>query len=443
MNLHGPHAHGFQLAMVLLASAVQGNTGDTSSTSITSNKNWSSVRSPDRTFVVMDMPSRDALAVMVWADSVNQLISEWAQGPVPGSFVYPLVISAMVQEKEKQGRVLKAQVYSDDGHLRQKMTMVNPAAMDQEDALESLCHLLLNRWIHSRPRRAGKREEFAEYPEWFAVGIAQNLYPQLMDRNFRVIRNNEMNGMYKPAADIFSYTHSAPGRWPEKAHAGLVMSWMSERVGAAKLMDLTATRLARRETLDETFFLTLMDFKSLHELNVAWDIWMARQERRIIPGAMSTETDAISRLLEMRAGDFGLVHPGLPPEGRVPSGLLIDARYEPWAKEFCRIVSWRLHQESIGKTPEIRKHVLSFADFYNDIVQAQKKSTGKNKIKKVTSRSLEKNWREADNAWRNFLKTEAARQSFLNRYVDLQSKPPDPAAQALQKMMIQWDATKP
>jgi len=443
MKIDGPYARALLLAVILLASAVQGNTGDTSAVSTAKDKNWSTVRSPDRNFVVMDMPSSDALSVMIWADSVNQLISDWAQSPVPGKFVYPLMISAVIQEDEKQGRALKFQVYSDDGHLRQKMTMVNPSAMDQEDAVEALCHLLLNRWIHSRPRKAGNLEQHAEYPEWFAVGVAQNIYPELSDRNYKVIRKNEMNGMYKPASDIFSFTHAAPGRWPEKAHAGLVMSWMAERVGPQKLMDATANQLARREVVDEGFILMLMDFKSRRDMNVAWDLWMARQDRRITPGMISSDTDSIIRVLEMRSSDFGLVHPNLPPGGRVPPGVLIKARYEPWAKEFCRTVLWRLHQESIGKTPEVRKHVASFANFYDEIIKAQERTSGKKKTKNISTRSLEKIWRKASREWTAFLEMEADRQAYLNRYIDEQSKEPETATKTLQQMMIQWENVNP
>jgi len=443
MKINGPYVRGFQLAVLLLTSSVHGETGDTNSASTTKDSNWSPVRSPDRNFVVMDMPSRDALSVMIWAESIHQLLSDWTQSPVPGKFVYPLIISAAVQDDEKQGRVVKAQVYSDDGHLRQKMTMVNPAAMDQEDALEALSHLLLNRWIHSRPRKAGNLEQHAEYPEWFAVGIAQNLYPELTDRNFKYVRKNEMNGMYKPASDVFSFTHTSPGRWPEKAHAGLVMSWMAEQVGPPAFMEATANQLARREVVDEEFILMLMGYKSRHEMNVAWDLWMARQDRRIMPGMVSSDTDSISRLLEMRSSDFGLVHPKLPPGGRVPPDLLIEARYEPWAKEFCQAVLWRLHQETIGKAPEIRKHVEPFTRFFSEIMEAQDHASGKKKSKRISARSLEKIWRKASHEWSVFLETESDRQAYLNRYIDEQSTPPDSATRTLQQMMIQWENVKP
>lgn len=440
MNVRGAWIWLAGLGLLAPGIAVSAATSETEQiTSSNLQARVATVRSPDRSFMVTDLPSREALSVMVWADTVKQLVSDWAQSPIPGKFVYPIVIAATARADVPQGRVFRSQVYSDDGHFRQKMTMVNPSVIDQEDVLENLVHLLLNRWIHGRSRKAGNREEFADVPEWFSIGVAQNIYPELKDRNYKNIRKNEDDGTYKPASDVFSFTYASPGRWPEKSHAGLVMAWIAEQMPPAELLEATADRMARREAADEDYFITLLGFQGRREMNIAWDLWMARQERRMMPGVLSSETEAINRLLEMRADDFGLVHHGLPPGGRVPAALLVDDRDEAWARELARTVAWRLHQESIGKIPEIRKLIEPFIAFLENIALESKKSSGKKKKQWTTSRRLKKDWKNARQDWLDFLEAEENRRRYIDGFMDQSKRPLEDSREAVRDMLQRWE----
>jgi len=152
--------------------------------------------------VVVGMPKEIALDVAIWAESVIDEIQNWSQATLPGSYVYPLVIGAETREEEKQGFVIASQQMTDDGHLRQGLTIVNRTLVDREDLLEGLCHLLLNRWIHVRQTRKSLDERPGQFPHWFTYGIAQSLYPELMSRNLRLIEQEEQKGRYQSALSV-------------------------------------------------------------------------------------------------------------------------------------------------------------------------------------------------------------------------------------------------
>ena len=417
-------------ALIALCLAVVPASGQSDATNppATAAKSWPSITSHQRNFIVTDMPKRDAFEIAVWAESVRERLSEWAGAPIPGERSYPIVISALLRTNEPTGRVLKAQDVTEDGFLRQEITMINPAAMDQEDVLEAVCWLLLNRWIQRHQPADERIKNPGAYPDWFAVGVAQNLYPELRERNHREVREREASGERVSAASVFEQVYLPPGRWPEKARAGLVTAWLAEALTPTELLGKTSAHIAAGGKLDAQLFARLLFLSDERSVNMGWDVWMARMDKRLIPGVMSFDISGVTRVLELRPEQFGVVMPSPLPGGRLTVDQLIADRAYEWVHHYSRAAAWRLRQEAVGKSPDLVAAINRFVEFFDAL--AEPGTPGQTKKQKAKSvRWLQAAWGDASAAWTDYLANRQQHEALLDRFGD-------PVQQVLQR----WEA---
>jgi hypothetical protein len=421
-------ASGGALIALCLAVAPASGRSDATNPPATAANSWPSITSHQRNFIVTDMPKRDAFEIAVWAESVRERLSEWAGAPIPGERSYPIVMSALLRTNEPTGRVLKAQDVTEDGFLRQEITMINPAAMDQEDVLEAVCWLLLNRWIQLRQPAAERTKNPGAYPDWFAVGVAQNLYPELRERNHREVREREASGDRATAVAVFEHVYLPPGRWPEKARAGLVTAWLAETLTPTELLGKTSVHIADGGKLDAETIARLINASGVRSVNMGWDVWMARMDKRLIPGVMSFDISGVTRVLELRPEQFGVVLPSPLPGGRLTAEMLIADRAYEWVHHYSRAAAWRLRQEAVGKSPELVAAINRFVVFFDAL--AEPGESAKTKKKKVRSaRWLQTAWDDASAAWTVYLANRQQHEALLDRFGD-------PVQQVLQRWEV-------
>jgi hypothetical protein len=389
---------------------------------------WTPITSHKRHFIVTDFPRCDALSIAVWAESARQRFVDWATVEIPGEQGFPMVMTAERRPGEPQGRVLKAQGFSDSGQRQQEITMINPAAMDQEDVLEAMSWLFMNQWIHVRQPVAERIKNPGKFPDWLAVGVAQNLYPELKERNFREIRALEANGGYQPASATFNDIYLPPGRWPEKARAGLIVTWLAERFTPAELLTRTAEIAAQHKSLDAAAIVHVTGLPDARTLNMEWDIWMSRQEHKMIPGVLSLDDTDVLRILELRPEDVGLVYPDPLPNDRLSAEILIQHRDKTWAREASRSFALKLRQEAIGKSPELLAGINRFVDYF-DSIALSRKSAGE----------LEKQWTDAQEKWNTYRMLQEKQSALLDDYTERGAE----NTNAVQQIMNQWEKSSP
>lgn len=396
------------------------------------------ITSHQRHFIVTDMPKNDAVQIAVWAESVRDRLIEWSGSEPPLDRVYPLVIGAALRTNEPNGRVLRAQRFNDDGFLQQELTFVNPGAMDQEDALESLTALLLNRWIHARQSKDERRARPGVFPDWFAVGVAQNLYPELRVRNQRELAARERGVSLFSPLSVTNRFHLPPGRWPEKAHAGMVVAWLADSAGAASLVAHAADRLAAGALLDADFMRSVSREPDERSISMAWDLWVAKQDRRLAPGENATDHQELARILSLPAVEFGLVMPPGMPDSALTVSLLIDERDQEWVHRYSRAVAWRLRQEAIGKTPQLASMAGRFAEFFDALaLSPETDKKGRRKMKPKPVATLEALWNRAAVDWQRYIEEYSQREAMLDRHAGGEGGT-DPAA-AVRTMMDRWE----
>jgi hypothetical protein len=375
---------------------------------------WPTITSHQRNFLIADMPKRDAVEIAIWAESVRERFIGWIGAPLPYGRAYPVVIIAALRPAEPAGRVLRALDLAADGSLRQEVTMVNPAAMDQEDVLEALCWLMANRWVVAR--LADRSAEVPVLPDWLTTGIAQNIYPDLRVRNYRDVLALEQAGGYQPAATVFDLRFLPPGRWPEKARSGLVVAWLAEVVGPEALLVACADRMVEGRPVDAAFVRDLLGLPDVRAVNMAWDVWMARQARRLTPGVMTADAAAIAEILALPAETFGLELPASFGARTLDAGLLITHRDAAWVHRYAKTVAWRLREASIGQPPELVERIKAFLVFF-DALAAPGETGKKGKPGKPRpARWLTKTWNDADAGWRAYLEDLERRTALLERH---------------------------
>lgn len=400
----------------------------------TSTNAWSPITSHRRNFIVTSMPHRDALEIAIWGESVVDLLRAYTGRGLPARGAGPVVIAAELRSELERGGVRAAQDFSSDGRLQQELVMVNPAVMDQEDVLERLCALLLSRMAMVMAREAGAGREVLTVPDWLAVGIAQNLYPSLRARNVATVKQAGVAGLVMSASRIFDQGMMPPGRWPEKALAGLVVGWLKEQGGRNQFIDDVLARIARKQQVRVEDVLPLLKAESVRAFDMAWDVWFFEQERRLVAGgAWSRATEGLERLVEMRVDELGLVHPDVGPGGRLTPAMLIDARRQPWAREVAKTMAFELDQTMIGMAPDLRAVAAQYGAFFKDIARAQRGAQA------MSTGQLTLQWEEAARALEAFKRAESARKEMLDAYAFPVVEPAGVDVRALEEMLDSWE----
>lgn len=395
-------------------------------------KAWSPITSHRRNFVVTAMPHRDALEIAIWAESVVDLLVDSTGMAVPSRGMMPLVIAAELHPDRELGGVRAAQDFSANGRLRQELIMVNPAEMDQEDVLERLVGLLMNRWL-AGARAPGAGRVPPAVPEWLATGVAQNMYPALRARNSRMLKQAGEAGLWMSASSLFDQQLMPPGRWPEKALAGLVVAWMAERGGRQQWLRQVLTLVEQQPAVRAVDLLGLVNAGSVREFDMAWDVWFFEQERRLVAGSWSRSTVELERLVAMRTEDTGLVHPDFGPGSALSPDDLINARRQQWAREVAKGCQSRLGQLMIGMAPDVTEVAERYVVFYREVAADARSPTA------MSSVQLRLQWEEAVRALDHFRRAESARKELLDAYALPVVEPSAGDVRALEQMLDAWE----
>lgn len=388
----------------------------------------STITSHQRNFMVTAMPRSEALALALWAEDVRERVLTWSDLPAPAGSVFPLVMAAEIRRDDPRGYVMKAQDRSPENYLRQELTIVNPARTGREDVLEVLTGLLLNRWLVERTGRPD-----AQVPDWLAVGVAQNVYPEWQAGHLDVLSRAGALGLDMSAAGVFRQHIMPAGRWPEKAHAGLVMAWLAASAGADRILNRMMDVLAVSSRVTMADMMDLVGVDSVRACEMHWETWLAAQSRKLVPGRWTRDASAIERIVAMNPADFGLIRPSHAGDERLDIETLIEARQEPWAREAAQVLRMQLGEAMIGKSPELVQVARNYMLFFDALAGDDGQRSP------APARRLRRMWEEAGHALDGYRESEAARRYF----VDAAQMPvtdvvaPDP--EAVKKWLDRWD----
>lgn len=313
-------------------------------------------------FVVQGFAPTEAPQITSWADDVASKVEAIIKKEIVVRDGQQIKIIAR-HDDANRGRVDKAQTYVDD-LLQQQIDVINPEKIDQEDILEALVELLMNRYVIEGQTTSQRKAHLGSVPEWLSVGLAQNLFPQLRSRNRQggLARwNHQEKLMWE---DLMKLDSMPAGRWGQKMDAALGIQWLLTLHNADAVLRSYIGRLCSGGNVTpEQFATELLKFPTIVDLEKNWDLWIAQQQDvhdelgEIDQGGI----DQLKRLLLINPADYGVV------SSKVPSSLtfaqLVEWRDESWLPRLAERISIKIKFLSIGRPPEYQDVVNRYAVF--------------------------------------------------------------------------------
>lgn len=350
--------------------------------------------SASRRFAVRGLPAAPAAELARWCDDVAGRVATrlGAEAPfAPGEWIE---IFCDEEAPADRGRVVKGQGYV-DGRLQQRLSVINVASADQEDMLEGLVWLLVNRYVIQEQTSAERAARLGATPDWLAVGVAQGLYPELRQRNTRLVVARWLDGATVDLPGLLDHEFLPPGRWIEKAQAGLTVDWMSELAASRQGYAALWRHLAAAPRPDLAWLARdWLGFPSLRELNKSWDLWLARQQLVVTASAEGLARLArLRKLLEVRPEDYAVAGVGVPP-GLTPARM-IEQRAEPWMPVLAGRVNLSVQSVGLGQGADLQEVTRAYGQFFDALERAGRKGRGLLGARTDASR-LQKLLNEAD-----------------------------------------------
>ena len=362
--------------------------------------------STSRRFVVTGFAPDAAPAVARWAEDVARRLEE-ALGPIPLDRGWYLEVQATPGQP-----VVRAQGWV-DGLLQQRLDVDPGDTGDQEDALEGLVWLLLNRWPVARQSHADRAAALAVVPDWLAVGMAQTLYVELRSRNAGAVQERLQQQLLTPWSDLVEREIMPAGRWSEKGELGLLVAWLLERRAP---FEAAWARWAEGKRLraDEVAQL-LAGLPSAAEGARSWEVWLVAQQDRVrdIGGLTLAQVDEFSELTSFDEAELLSVQ--ADAEGPLMAADLVAQRRAPWVPTLAMRRSLRIQMAMVGRAPEWQDVARQYLTVMQGLASQSRGRWG-GLIGRGSSRaSLEEQLAEADQALARLRNEVQARTDYLNR----------------------------
>lgn len=371
--------------------------------------------SATRRFLVTGLAPAAAADVGRWADDVARRVEEWF-GPPPfdrGAYVELACIATL---EGGLSRVTREQAL-DDGALRQRLVMAGLEELDQEDALEGLVWLLLNRCAAAHRTAGAKRARPTRVPDWLAVGVAQNLYPELRQRTMRVgLERWESGAAVSPR--ILVHRGAMPeGRWAEKVDAALFVAWI-ESVPEAKAIFADALRrmAAGAPPTPAWWLVTAQGGADEGLAEREWELWVA-QQRDARRGWGREDERGLRALRELQAWPETELYAVGAPDGIGTIGVrdLVKYRGEKWARRLANRAGVRLRLAAVGQSSEVQAVADRYAVFLGAVTGRAPDDSGGWFSRRPSARRLRALLREADAAFHRLEQDLRARDEYLTR----------------------------
>jgi hypothetical protein len=331
------------------------------------------VISASHRFIAGGMSSSENVSLAASAEEVAGKIEEVTRLTIPfgkGEFVQML---ARRSTNEPSGRVVKAQGWVDSS-LAQKLILVNPERADQEDILEGLCWLLLNRYVIDLQTFEQKTAQLGCVPEWLSTGVAQNLFLALRTRNNQVVIRHWLRNEGLPFNQILNLEYLPAGRWADKAFCGLAVDWFASRSDPALVFHNCFSCLAGGRIISTNAIGKLLIGRdSGRELEKNWDLWIASQTQvKQFWGGVSIERlESLKHLLAAPPDEMGI-----PASEGVPASLtikeLIAYRDASWMPLYAARVNLHIRGLGIGEAKEFRDVLELYGKYLEALARSRR-----------------------------------------------------------------------
>lgn len=337
--------------------------------------------SPSRRIIVSGGTAGENAELAMAAEEALQRVETLLGFEVPFTRMDPIRIVLERVDGVESGQVVKAQGWA-DLQLIQRIYVVNADRVDQEDLLEALCGMVLDRCVTFRRRSEENPDSLSRAPNWISVGIAQNLYPALRARNAAIMADQWRSGCNPSLAEVFTWRQLPAGRWGEKAAAGLAVGLLLAQADKNALLACLLDRVAEDPVLHLN---ALQDCDSIHRSPTAWekewDVWIAAQGELL--RVTDEEPDELLRKLRATL-EIAPMDLGLPQESSIPSQLTLDEliarRYEPWMGPLASLVGFQIRALAIGRWPAFGEVAEAYGRYFDALASCSREGWFRRKL---------------------------------------------------------------
>lgn len=330
-------------------------------------------RSPSGRIVVVGKHAGANLLVGKWADEVLARFEDVTELTCPLTRRAPLMITIPL---EVPADAAAPAVRRDASGKR--LVVSGPMATGDIVADAGLCACLLDLWIantaNTPPAGRGSDDELPDtpVPDWLAVGIARNLYPERRAAAAGVVLAAWERGQLPPL--LMCLTADT-----ERADASIRACWAlfvgaiaDAREGGDWLRDVLTSAAAGRGRGPASPRVRLFPELTPDEIEVWWD-GVILEERRVVrrPGRLTAEgRRRFEAALLLYPGTFGmpLSHELYDP---FPWEMLIARRDERWVPSFCRRKLTALHVMAAGRGRVLQETAAAFGAFLRGLADGE------------------------------------------------------------------------
>ncbi len=277
----------------------------------------------------------------------------------------PIRIELAADTNNPAQRVTRTQ-HMRDGILDQRMRVLNPVRADTEDFLEALCWLTLNRLAVQLQTRLTMPPP-PQMPEWLAVGLAQNLFPQYAKRNRQVALRRWQTDKATRFGEIVNWRLLPEGRWADKALCGLAVEFLLTTPDRPALISALLARVMAGQPLDAAWFAHRLGATDVRALEKQWDVWVLHWDDAVQDfGALTRQqTDALRDLLQVDPTTYGVeTRLGAP---RLTSQDFITRRREPVIRRLAEQVATAVVSSGLGRPGEFQPVLGAWGAFFDAV----------------------------------------------------------------------------
>lgn len=369
------------------------------------------------------------------ADQMAARLAEWIGQPLPFPGA-PLRVVVRADPASPAGRMARAQGWGAEG-LQQQLVLVNPEALMEEDWLEGLAAILLQRYAEAR-RKATRQADPVEIPEWFSAGLARQTSQRLREEDVELIRR-QAGGAAWNLGEVASWITLPAGPCEEKTVCGQVAGWLLAQPDRARILQQALQRCADGRGLDEAWLNAPWPAEAKGVARQDWAAWCRRKPVLRREGS-AVEADQLEMLRQVLR-----VHPaaeGLPTAERLPDPLtperMIDSRHEAWMPALAARLHDRVRDLPTGSVPELQPVIEAYAVFFAELHREACVGWLTRRLTRANSRAyLLQLLKAADRDAARMDRILRERRAFLDAW-DARTTPPATAPTAIQPGQSPW-----
>jgi len=318
--------------------------------------------SRSKRFALLGGDATDRAQIGIWVEDLVKRVEQRLGEAVPFAPQNYMLIAIKEKDGGGAGTVASQQEY-DRGMLLQEIRITNIASLDQEELLEHLVRLLLQRVVLARQQHMGGvgSHRNADVPLWFSVGFAQQLYPSLRSRNAEKVC--QWVGEHRPKSfqSLLRYRYLPEGRWLQKAMLGVAVDWLFSWSNSEAVIDMLFQRWAVGKTVEGEELVTFFTKAPTPDgLEQGWTAWLQRLAtvKRFAGSPAENPFAVLERVLalEVQMGDSGKMR-------EISWRQLIEARETGWVAVLTQTLRLKIKSLAIGEAEPLQEVITGYANF--------------------------------------------------------------------------------